>query len=243
MIIKKQRHKPFYKQFIKLRKNVQNRVKVLKFKKKKWNKLQQFSLKQLKFFRRYKIKDQFSLTSNRFASRGNSYQKKFRNNRINRKIFNLFYGGLKKKYLKTHINNIKKKNHKKLKLQNYRQNTLQFFESRLDTILYRSKFSFSIKNARQLILHGHILVNNKPVRTSSYIVKTNDLIEISKNLKSRLLIQKNLDRSNFWPIPPLYLQINYNTFQIIVGFSNSENFLPLFTYYLNIDSVISNINK
>ena len=109
MILKKQRHKPFYKKFIKLRKNIQNRIKILKFKKQKWNKLQKFSLKQLKFFRRYKIKDQFSLISTKFASRGNSYQKKFRNNLINRKIFNLFYGGLKKKYFKTHINSIKKK--------------------------------------------------------------------------------------------------------------------------------------
>ena len=88
-----------------------------------------------------------------------------------------------------------------------------------------------------------MLINNNVVRTSSYIVKTNDLIEISKNSKSRLLILKSIDRSNFWPIPPSYLQINYNTLQIIIGLSQSSTFLPLFSHSLKINSLISNINR
>lgn len=243
MKLNKRRHTPFYKQFLKLRSNVQNRIKIFKFKKQKWNRLQQTSLRQLKFFRRYRIKDQFSIISSKFASRGNSYQKKFRNNLRDRKIFNLFYGGLKKQYLKTHINKIKKKSHNKLKFQNYKENTFNFFESRLDTILYRAKFSHSIKSARQLILHGHILVNGKIVRTCSYLLKTNDFIEVSKNIKSRILLKSNIDRSNFWPIPPSYLHINYNTFQIIVGLSNESTLLPTFSHFVNIHSVVSNINK
>ena len=205
--------------------------------------MQATSLRQLKFFRRYKIKDQFSIISIKFASRGNSYQKKFRNNLRDRKIFNLFYGGLKKQYLKTHINRIKKKVHRKLKFQNYKENKLKFFESRLDTVLYRAKFSFSIKSARQLILHGHIKVNGESVKSSSYLLKKNDIIEVAPNIKSRALIRNNIDLSNFWPIPPSYLQINYNTFQIIVGFSEESTLLPTFSYCLNVNSIISNINK
>ena len=240
---KKQRYKPFYKQFLRIRKNVQNRIKLFKFKKQKWRLLQKASLKQLRFFRRYKIKDQFSIHRMKFATRGNSYKKKFRNNLQRKKLFNLFYGGLKKKYFKNHINKIKKKIHKKYKYQDYRHNIIKFFESRLDTILYRAKFSFSIKNARQLILHGHILINKKIVKTCSYIVKHNDIIEISKKQKSRILIKKSIDRSNFWPIPPSYLQVNYNTLQIIVGISKKLAIAPNFPYYLNINLVISSINK
>ena len=243
MKLNKKRNKPFYKQFLNLRKNVQNRIKLFKFKKQKWNNLQKTSLRQLKFFKRYRIKDQFSIRSIKFASRGNSYQKKFRNNLKDRKIFKLFYGGLKKQYLKTHINKIKKKSHNKLKFQNYQENTFKFFESRLDTIIYRSKFSFSVKNARQLILHGHILVNGTYIKSSSYIVKTNDIIEVSRNKKSRLLVKNNLDRSNFWPIPPSYLQINYNTFQIVVGLDENSTLLPVFSHFLNLSSVVSNINR
>lgn len=243
MKLNKKKNKPFYKQFLKLRSNVQNRIKIFKFKKQKWKGLQTSNLRQLKFFRRYKLKDQFSIKSIKFASRGNSYQKKFRNNLKDRKIFNLFYGGLKKQYLKTHINRIKKKVHHKLKFQDYRKNTLKFFESRLDTVLYRSKFSHSIKNARQLILHGHIIVNGMVVKSSSYVLKQNDSIEVAKNAKSRTLVRNNIDRSNFWPIPPSYLQINYNTFQIIMGISNEFAILPAFSHYLNVNSVISNINR
>ena len=94
------RYKPFYKQFLRLRKNVQNRPKLFKFKKQKWARFQQYSKKQLNFYRRFKIKDQFQLSVSKFASRGNSFQKKFRNNLYDRKAFSLFYGKLKKKYWK-----------------------------------------------------------------------------------------------------------------------------------------------
>ena len=242
-IIKKRRYKPFYKQFLKIRKNVQNRIKLFKFKKQKWSHLQKYSRRQLRFFRRYKIKDQFSLISNKFASRGNSYQQTFKKSLRNRTLFKLFYGGLKVKYLKLNINKLKQKKNHKLKFQNYKQSILKHLESRLDVILYRAKFSHSIKNARQLILHGHILINGDKIRTNSYITKQNDLIEVANNYKSRNLVKKNIDRSNFWPTPPSYLQVNYRTFQIIVGLSDESAVLPIFSFYINIDSVISDINK
>ena len=242
-MLKKRRYKPFYKQFIKIRKNIQTRAKLFSFKKKKWNKLQNYALKQLKFFRRYKIKDQFSFNKYKFASRGNSYKKRYKQNLIKLQTFNLFYGGLKKKYIKTHINSIKKKSHQKLKFQSHRQNVLKFFEKRLDTILYRTKFSLSIKSARQLILHGHILVNGFAVKTSSCIIKNNDTIEVSKKVKSRFLIKKNIDKSNFWPVPPSHLHVNYNTFQIIVKFADDAPFVPMFPFHLSINAVITSINR
>lgn len=239
----KKRYKPFYKQFLRIRKNVQNRPKLLKFKKQKWERLQDFTRKQLKFYRRYKLKDQYKLKVQKFASRGNSFQKKFRNNLNERKLFNLFYGGLKKKYLKTHINDVISKNKIVGSFQTFRHQTLKFFESRLDVVLYRAKFSFSIKSSRQMIRHGHILINGITVRTKSYILKTNDIIEVAYNSKSRVLVKKNLDRSNFWPIPPKHLLINYRTGQIIFVYTKNSNFLPTFDHYLNIDSVITNINN
>ena len=192
MTLIKKRHKPFYKQFLKIRKNVQNRLKIFKFKKQKWDHLQKYSRRQLRFFRRYKIKDQFSLKSTKFASRGNSYQRTFKKSLLNRTLFKLFYGGLKNKCLKTYINKHKNRQSKKFKFQNYRQNILKHMESRLDVILYRAKFSYSIKNARQLILHGHILVNGDITKISSYIIQQNDLIEVANNLKTRTLIKKIL---------------------------------------------------
>ena len=72
LLKKKRRYKPFYKQFLRLRINIQNRRKLFKFKKKKWVKFQFYSKRTLKFFKRYKFKDQFRLFVNKFSSKGNS---------------------------------------------------------------------------------------------------------------------------------------------------------------------------
>lgn len=238
------RHKPFYKQFLRLRRNVQNRIKVFTFKKQKWKKFQHYANNQLKFYKRFKIKDQFQLSASKFASRGNSFQRKFKNNLYERKIFSLFYGGLKKKYLKKKIlNSITAKNYISSELTDFRYNTLKFFESQLNTVLYRANFSSSIKEASQLILHGHVLVNKVPVRIKSFILETTDLIEIDSNPKSRALVKQSLDKSNFWPIPPKHLLINYRTLQILFLYTEDSNLMPIFNHYLNVNSVISNIKK
>ena len=134
------------------------------------------------------------------------------------------------------MNNINSsKKYKISKFFNFRQCLLGFFESRLDTLLYRAKFSLSIKNARQLIKHGHVLVNNSIVRTPSYILKTDDLIEIAHNIKTRKLVKTYINQSNFWPIPPKHIAVNYNTLQIIFLHEKNNNFLPHLTYHVNLD--------
>ena len=235
----KKRNKPFYKQFLKLRQNIQNRPKIFKFKKQKWHIFQHQSKRGLKFYKRFKIKDQNQLIISKFASKGNSLKKNYKNNLKKRKAFNLFYGGLKKKYLKNKI----------LRLLNFNKNidikskTLQLFESRLDTILYRAGFSLSIKGSRQLILHGHILVNSQTIKTKSFLLKKNDLIEIALNSKSRELIKKNLDRFNFWPIPPKHLLVNFKTLQILFLYSCDSDNILVFNHYINLNSMIASIKQ
>ena len=202
---------------------------------------QKFSKKQLKFFKRFKLKDQFRLFATRFASRGNSFQKKFRNNLKEKKRFSLFYGGLKKRYFKTKITSLGLI--KNRSLNDARHNVIQFFESRLDVVLYRSGFCLSIKEARKFILYKHVLVNKSFVTTGSYILKPNDLIEISENFKSRNFVKKNLLRFNFWPIPTKHLLINYKTLHILFLYTDSFDLAPRFNHYLNLDSVISNIKN
>ena len=237
------RNKPFYKQFLRLRKNIQDRPKLFKFKKQKWQNIQRYSKNQLKFYRRFQVKDQFQSSISKFASRGNSFQRKFRNNLYDRKLFSLFYGGLKRKYLKKHIlKSIQTKQYVN-GINDFRYQTLQFFESRLDTVLVRSKFCLSFKSAAQLILHGHVLVNGVSITTKSYILKPNDLIEITLNSKSRQLVKKNLDRSNFWPLPPKHLAINYRTLQILFLYTEDSNFVPVFNHYLNVNSIVANIKR
>lgn len=240
LLYRKKRYKPFYKQFKRLRINIQNRRKIFRFKKQKWIQFQEHALRQLKFFKRYKLKDQFGLLAKKFASRGNSLKKKFRNILQERQLFSLFYGGLKQKYLKTKIvKSIKLKNRNYIDM---RHRVIQFFESRLDTVLYRAGFCLSVKEARKFVLHKHVLVNQKYVMAGSYILKPNDLIELSEKNKTRNFVKQNITDFNFWPIPAKHLLINYKTLQILFLDTDSLN-LTKFNHYLNLSSIVSNIKK
>jgi len=55
---------------------------------------------------------------------------------------------------------------------------LQMCESRLDNVVYRLGFGVSRPQARQIVRHGHILVNGKKVDIPSYLVSTGDVITI-----------------------------------------------------------------
>ena len=68
-------------------------------------------------------------------------------------------------------------------------NLLVMLERRLDNVLCLAFFAASRKSARQLILHGHITVNNKKVDIASYLVKVGDVIK-PKNTETTLNIVK-----------------------------------------------------
>jgi small subunit ribosomal protein S4 len=63
------------------------------------------------------------------------------------------------------------------------ENLLRILESRLDNVVYRAAFATSRDMARQVVRHGHILVNGQKVDIPSYRVSENDIIEIRE--KSR----------------------------------------------------------
>ncbi len=60
---------------------------------------------------------------------------------------------------------------------------LQILESRLDNVAYRAGLAKSRDHARQLVKHGHFLVNGKKVDIPSYRVKAHDIVEVRE--KSR----------------------------------------------------------
>ncbi|MDH4127706.1 MAG: 30S ribosomal protein S4 [Spirochaetota bacterium] len=88
-------------------------------------------------------------------------------------------------------------------------NLLISLESRLDNIVLRSHFSSSRPQARQLITHGHLLVNGKKVNIPSYQVRQGDVIEArpkSKNLSAIRDSLKNISRQG----APTWLEIDEN---------------------------------
>ncbi len=74
------------------------------------------------------------------------------------------------------------------------ENLVKLLERRLDNVVYRIGFASSRKQARQLIKHGHILINSKPVDIPSYLVKVGDLIHIKEKSKKLDAIHNSLKR-------------------------------------------------
>jgi small subunit ribosomal protein S4 len=73
-------------------------------------------------------------------------------------------------------------------------------ESRLDNIAYRLGFSRSRAGSRQLVSHGHVLVNNKKVNIPSYQVKVDDVITLSeKAVKNPLVLQALEEKAELLP--------------------------------------------
>lgn len=72
---------------------------------------------------------------------------------------------------------------------------LSLLERRLDNVVYRLKLSVSRIQARQLIVHGHILVNGKKVSSPSYIVSMNDEISlIARDLQKTAFLEQVVDK-------------------------------------------------
>jgi small subunit ribosomal protein S4 len=78
---------------------------------------------------------------------------------------------------------------------------LQFLERRLDNVALRSGFATSHAEARQLVRHGHVLVNGHRVDIPSYQVRVGDVVEVrekSKKIQKVVDAMGKLDRS---PLP------------------------------------------
>jgi small subunit ribosomal protein S4 len=78
---------------------------------------------------------------------------------------------------------------------------LQLVESRLDNIIYRMGFAPNRQGARQLISHGHILLNGKKVTLPSYTVKGGDLVSIKESSRDIPEVVDSLSKVEHRGIP------------------------------------------
>jgi len=107
---------------------------------------------------------------------------------------------------------------------------LELIEARLDCVVYRLGFASTISAARQIVNHGHILVNNKPINIPSFICQSGDIITIKEKENSKKLISENfitqqqkrkliqrrmkrvnLTKSRFHSLLPKHLEVDSET--------------------------------
>lgn len=73
------------------------------------------------------------------------------------------------------------------------ENFLKMLESRLDNIVYRIGFASTRAQARQLVTHGHILVNGKKVDIPSYLLQAGDKIQLKETSKDLVVVKAALE--------------------------------------------------
>ena len=73
------------------------------------------------------------------------------------------------------------------------ENFLRLLESRLDNIVYRMGLSSTRRGARQVVNHGHVLVNGKKVNIPSFMCKPGDVISVKEASKDHKAIKASLD--------------------------------------------------
>lgn len=73
------------------------------------------------------------------------------------------------------------------------ENLLSLLERRLDNVVYRLGFAFSRKQARQVVNHGHVLVNGKKTDVPSFTVSVGDVIEMKQRSRELLAIKSALE--------------------------------------------------
>lgn len=130
--------------------------------------------------------------------------------------FRLFYGCLKTKYIKNAISLSKKK-----------KNKISYFiylmELRLDVVLYRLNLTATIREARQLVLHGKVMVNNLIVKNPSYALRVNDLLSFKKSsiYTFKKKIFSNIKRGSFIISSiPNYVEYSYKNLKFKFTYFN-----------------------
>jgi len=91
------------------------------------------------------------------------------------------------------------------------ENLLQLLERRLDNVIYRGGLAMSRQQARQLLLHGHFLVNGKKVNIPSFLVSEGDVIEIKESSRKISTIQDSLSAVEHKTLPA-WLETDTNKF-------------------------------
>lgn len=122
------------------------------------------------------------------ASRGGKKQSEYARQLIEKQKIKAYYGLLERQFLRYMRRSEKSREVTGTAL-------LKQLECRLDNLVYRIGFGRSIRQARQFVNHGHILVNGKRVDIPSYSVRENDVISVCEKARAIDKIKANIEEA------------------------------------------------
>ncbi len=95
------------------------------------------------------------------------------------------------------------------------ENLLRILESRLDNVVYRSNFATSRAQARQLVSHGHFVVDGRRVDIPSLRLKPESVVTLREKSQDLLAVQHAIDTSGDRPQPE-WLDVDKDSKKIVV---------------------------
>ena len=103
---------------------------------------------------------------------------------------------------------------------------ISLLERRLDNLVYRLGFAPTLLSARQLVVHGHVLVNGRKVDRPSYTLRPGETLSLKGKSRKMLLVEEGLARSPARPVLP-YIQMDKENFKGMLTAIPERNQIPL----------------
>lgn len=98
-------------------------------------------------------------------------------------------------------------------------------ETRLDNLTYRMGFASSIRQARQMVVHGHILLNGKKINIPSYAVNPGDTLTLKEKSRNTELFKDNFE-GNFITSYP-YMEKDEDNFSVTLTRMPEREEIPI----------------
>ena len=89
---------------------------------------------------------------------------------------------------------------------------LQLLESRLDNVVHRMGFAPNRNSARQLVTHGHFLVNGRKGDIASFAVRVGDVVELKEASRNIVIINDNVSKMEHRGVP-VWLEMDFQSFK------------------------------
>jgi small subunit ribosomal protein S4 len=84
---------------------------------------------------------------------------------------------------------------------------ISLLERRLDNLVYRFGFTPTLLAARQLVVHGHVLVNGRKVDRPSYTLRPGEMVSFREKTRKLPIVEEGLTKSPARPVLP-YLELD-----------------------------------
>jgi small subunit ribosomal protein S4 len=94
------------------------------------------------------------------------------------------------------------------------ENLLRMLELRLDNIVFRANWGASRSQARQLVRHGHVLVNGRRVTIPSYRARRGDVVSLKDKTRNLIVVRHNVD--TLGRQVPQWLEAGADDFEVTV---------------------------